>query len=44
MALNSLGSSKTQTIGSQTWLAVKGKIADAVCRHMAQGRIRQEGR
>ena len=34
MALNSLGSQNTQTIGSRTWLAVKGKAADAVCRDL----------
>ena len=34
MAVNSLGSQNTQTIGSRTWLAVKGKTADAVCRDL----------
>jgi hypothetical protein len=34
MAINSLGSQNTQTIGSQTWLAVRGKAADAVCRDL----------
>ena len=34
MALNSLGSRNTQIIGSRTWLAVKGKAADAVCRDL----------
>ena len=34
MAINSLGSQNTQTIGSRTWLAVKGKAADAVCRDL----------
>jgi hypothetical protein len=34
VALNSLGSQNTQTIGSQTWLAVKGKAADVVCRDL----------
>ena len=34
MALNSLGSQNTQTIGSRTWLAVRGKTADAVCRDL----------
>ena len=35
MALNYLGSQNTQTIGSQTWLAVKGKAADVVCGDLA---------
>ena len=34
MALNSLGSQNTQIIGSRTWLAVRGKAADAVCRDL----------
>jgi hypothetical protein len=34
MAVNSLSSQNTQTVGSRTWLAVKGKGADAVCRDL----------
>ena len=34
MAVNSLGSQNTQTIGSRTWLAVRGKAAEAVCRDL----------
>jgi hypothetical protein len=34
MAVNSLSSLNSQTIGSRTWLAVRGKAADAVCRDL----------